>query len=315
MKLKTLITSMLLMLTTTIALAKDVTLTSDNVLILNDAVDGETVAKIMKKATELNAKLPSKEPIYLVLYTPGGSIQDGIEMITFLKSLNRPVHTISIFAASMGFQTVQGLGERYVTEFGTLMAHKAKGSFSGEFPGQIDSRYVYYLQRLNELDKKVVARSKGKLTMEKFRAMYENEHWVEGQAAVNEGLADSVVTVRCDQSLSGTHQQVYNFFGFTIALQYSNCPMITSPIAVEVMVHTDRGMVNLDKFLQMGGSLVKKSTYERQQEIEINKTVLGPNKLPDVPEISVEGVTIEKINAEITKIKDSLNLKKQFKRE
>jgi len=188
--------------------ATELTLTRDNTIVLRDEVTQDSTAKVMAEAQRLDSKLKSNEPMYLVLDTPGGSIQSGLEMITFLKSLNRPVHTVTLFAASMGFQTVQGLGTRYITPFGTLMAHKARGGFQGEFPGQIDSRYVYYLKRLAELDRIAVSRSKGKYTEKTFAALYENEHWVDGFNAVQEGLADEVVGVKCDHSLNGTRGEL-----------------------------------------------------------------------------------------------------------
>jgi ATP-dependent protease ClpP protease subunit len=56
-----------------------------------------------------NQRFSSNEPIYLFLNTPGGSIQTGLEIIESLKGLDRPVSTVTLFAASMGFQIAQNL--------------------------------------------------------------------------------------------------------------------------------------------------------------------------------------------------------------
>jgi ATP-dependent protease ClpP protease subunit len=84
------------------ALAGSLTLTADNTLVLDTQMDAQSVSVLMAKALVMDSKLKSNEPIYLVLYTPGGSIDDGLTFISFMKALNRPVHTITLFAASMG---------------------------------------------------------------------------------------------------------------------------------------------------------------------------------------------------------------------
>jgi ATP-dependent protease ClpP protease subunit len=233
---------------------KEIVLTDKNTLSLTSEVSDASMAALMSKAMALDSKTKSNDPIYLVLYTPGGSIQAGLEAIEFLKSLNRPVHTVTIFAASMGFQMVQGLGNRYITRFGTLMAHKAKGSFAGEFPGQIDSRYTYYVKKLNELDNITVGRTGGKLTDAAFKALYENEYWVDGFDALGKGLVDEVTAVRCDASLSGTREETESFLGFSVKLNFSKCPMIIAPVGAEAEVLTSNmGILPLPVFLQKGG--------------------------------------------------------------
>jgi len=279
------------------------TLTSDNNLIMDSVFTSEAVAGILIKAQELDSKLPSAEPIYLILYSPGGSIQAGLELIDGLKALNRPVHTITLFAASMGFQTVQGLGKRYITHFGTLMAHKASGGFSGEFPGQIDSRYVYYLKRLAELDRIAAARTGGKLSPESLRSLYENEYWVDGFGATEKGLADEVVTVKCDQSLVGTRTVPVQFMGLTIDLVLSKCPTITGIIDAVVNVHTDQGVMPLRDFLAKGGSLTgtapsRNSYYDDDNEV---------TKIP-APRLNVPSLSMEQIEEAINKAKSARKL-------
>src|ERR1700676_2211529 len=92
--------------------AETISLTSTNTLVLNTEVNGESASKIISLARELDAKagfFGKKKPLYLFLNTPGGSIQSGLEIIEALKGLGRKVNTISLFAASMGFQLVQNL--------------------------------------------------------------------------------------------------------------------------------------------------------------------------------------------------------------
>jgi ATP-dependent protease ClpP protease subunit len=218
-----------------------VVLNADNSIALRDYFEWETVAAVEAKAKELDSRLPDNKPLYFVINSGGGDVNAGLELIETLKHLNRPVVTVTIFAASMGFQTVQGLGTRYVQSNGTLMAHRARGGFSGEFPGQLDSRYGYWLKRINRLDAQAVARTNGKHTIESFHNLIANEYWCDGQDCVNDGFADAVVDARCDDSLKGTTNKVqhFEFFGKTIELRtvMDKCPLVTGVLSYEVYVN------------------------------------------------------------------------------
>jgi len=221
-----------------------VVLTKDNSITMNDVIDSDTVAKLLMDVKALDSRLPSGDPIYLVLNSPGGSIDAGVELIERLSHLNRKVHTISLFSASMAFQTAQGLGDRLVTQDGTMMSHKARGGFYGEFPGQLDSRYSYYLKRVNRLDSRVVARTKGKHTMKSYAALIENEYWCDGQECVTQGLADKVVTATCDKSLDGQRRDEYKFLFFgqriVLTLVSDACPLNTGILDVEIAVNGNK---------------------------------------------------------------------------
>ena len=227
-----------------------IVLSADNALLFDQAFEPTTVAKLLDKAKELDANLPQNYPMFLVMFSPGGSIDAGIEMANVLKSLNRPVHTITVFAASMGFQTVQQLDNRYILSLGELMSHNARGQFSGEFGqdgSQIDSRYQHWMRRILSLDKQTVKRTNGKQTLKSYRKAYENELWIMGEEAVKEGYADAVASVSCDSTLKGTYEETYvrRYFGFkvTFVITKSKCPLILSPIEYQVFVNSPDGTV------------------------------------------------------------------------
>jgi ATP-dependent Clp protease protease subunit len=241
---------------------KEIVLSKDNVAILDDVIEGESVSKVLTKLRELDAVNKSAYPIYLFLNTPGGSIQDGLELIEGVQGINRPVNTITLFAASMGWQTVQNLGQRYILSNGVLMSHKAKGGFSGEFGdgiSQIDSRYALWMERILQLDKQTVKRTNGKQTLASYRAQYENEMWLTGSQAVARGYADELVSVRCSKDLNGTRESKVDFFGMTIILTFSECPIITAPLSVEVIIPSNKGTMTLTAFLAKGGVFQSKS--------------------------------------------------------
>lgn len=218
----------------------DVTLTVDNSVILSSVMCEEVVARVSKKAKELDGRLPSGDPIYLVLNTPGGCIDDSLGMIEVLKRLNRPVHTVVLFAASMGFQATQQLGNRYILRDGTLMSHKARGGFSGEFPGQLDSRYGYYLKRILRMEEQVAKRTNGKHTLKSYHNLIENEYWCDGSDCVAQGFADKVITAKCDKSLDGIREETEKFFfagmKIQIVLNYDKCPLITGLLDYDILI-------------------------------------------------------------------------------
>jgi ATP-dependent Clp protease protease subunit len=214
-----------------------IVLTADNTVNLNGEINDQSVAATIQALYKLDSK--SKKPIYLFIYSPGGSIQAGFELIEAAKGLQRPVDTITMFGASMAFNTVQALGNRNMLKNGILMAHRASGGFEGSFggqaPSQIDSRYSFWLQRIKELDEQTVAKSKGKQTMKSYLDTYKNEAWFTGSQAVEQGYADNIVTVRCDKSLEGTSIHKVDFMGMQIQFETAACPLITAPLNVKLV--------------------------------------------------------------------------------
>lgn len=238
---------------------KTITLSKDNTLVLNNEVNDETVAKLSAQALAMDENLDEDSPIYLVLNTPGGSVTAGLELIDNLKALDRKVHTITVFAASMGFQIAQNLNDRIITNNGVLMSHRARGGMSGEFggqsPSQFETRFAFWNNKIKEMDKITVARTKGMQTLESYQAAYENELWLTGKDAVTQGYADTVSLTRCDKSLSGVVTESFSFFGLRIEVVFSECPLITGPLAVNMSIMVGGKKMSLEEFKSKNGQL------------------------------------------------------------
>lgn len=232
------------------AATETITVASDNLLVLNQEVNGDSVSQVISKARKLcdaskASGLKGKlgfggEPKRLKLFmnTPGGSIQSGLELNEALDGLGCPVDTITLFSASMGWQIVQSLGTRYVLKNGVMMSHRASGEFQGSFggksPSQIDSRYALWLSRLNEMDTQTVSRTKGKQTLDSYQNAYSQELWRTGSQSVAEGYSDAVVKVKCDESLQGVTTNSLEIFGFKISYDLDNCPINTAPMNIRI---------------------------------------------------------------------------------
>lgn len=217
-----------------------IVLTKDNTVSLTDVVTGESVAAVIDTVQSLNHGYKSSRggPIYLFMRTPGGEIQAGMELIEALSASKRPIHTITAFAASMGFQIVQNMGDRLILSSGVLMSHRAAGGFQGSFggraPSQIDNRYALWLSRILQMDLQTVKRSHGKQTLQSYQDAYADEMWLTGEQSVAKGYADRIVKARCDRSLAGTVPHEANFMGFLISYKTFNCPMNSGITEVKV---------------------------------------------------------------------------------
>ena len=121
--------------------SKTVVLEKGNTVVIRSPVNSKSMSKAMFELNELSFKLNKEDKIYLVLDTPGGSVFAGLDFIDYAKALPQKIITITKFAASMGFQIVQNLDDRYITPSGTLMSHRASGGVSGQFDGELESRY------------------------------------------------------------------------------------------------------------------------------------------------------------------------------
>lgn len=237
-----------------------IVLSNENTIVLDSQVDGESAAAVIGKAKSLDGALSSglkgplginkDKPLYLFLNTPGGSVQSGLEIVEALRGLGRPVNTITMFSASMGFQLVQNLDKRLILENGVLMSHRAVGQFAGEFggqsPSQVESRFHLWMKRLTEMDEQTVKRTGGKQTLESYQKQYSSELWLTGRESVEKGYADEIVKVKCDKSLDGTTEHHAQAFGLTITYELDNCPINTSPTHVKIGLSAFRKVAGPD---------------------------------------------------------------------
>lgn len=229
-----------------------VTLTSDNLLVLNSEVNGESLAALSTEAKNQDKKLSTfkekfsnnKKPLYLFLHTPGGSVQSGLEMIETLKGIGRPINTVTFFAASMGFQLVQSFDDRLILKNGVLMSHHVTGISQGEFGGsiktQMENRQQLWNDRIRELDNQTVKRSNGKQTYESYTKAYDHELWLTGTESVEQGYADKIVTIKCDSSLDGFTTHHINFMGIQIDYDLDKCPINSTPMNVRISMNADQ---------------------------------------------------------------------------
>ena len=252
-----------------------IVLSKGNTLILNTEVDGDSISEVISNARALDGALSNyketfgkKKPLYLFLNTPGGSIQAGLELIEALKGMGRTVNTITLFAASMGFQIAQNLDDRLILKNGVLMSHHATGQFTGAFggshPSQVDSRYQLWLDRIRELDEQTVKRTKGKQSYESYTKQYDHETWLTGDKSIKGGYADRIVLVKCDQSLKGVTTKHVNFFGMDIAYDLDNCPINTSPMNIRV-VNPDGKALNNEMVAKIKDEFLTKFTNKQKQ--------------------------------------------------
>jgi ATP-dependent Clp protease protease subunit len=212
------------------AFAKEITLTSENTVSLFGPVDRESIGQVMHELNRLSQTGKAGEPIYLILNTPGGSVMSGLELINFMNTLRRPVHSVAIFAASMGFHILQNSPTRYITKYATVMSHRAAGGFSGDIPQQVNSRLSHVIQLVDKMDEQAVSRTKGKISKKEYLEMIRDEYWVVGTNTIKDGFADEEASLKCDDSLNGTVDRLFFMGPFAIKAKVSKCPLLTAPV-------------------------------------------------------------------------------------
>lgn len=200
---------------------------SHNSHTIDDAIDETSATEAILALANLDLKrADSRTPIYLILNSPGGSVVHGERLIQFAKLIPN-LHTVSIYAASMAHAIVQALsGTRYATENNQMMAHRAKGVFSGQFgEGEVESRLKLARQIIEAMEKRNAARIK--ISLKEYQKKVVNEWWTYGQHSVRENMVDKIIDLQCTKELIELKitKTIQGFFG-TSTIEKSGCPLL-----------------------------------------------------------------------------------------
>lgn len=218
---------LLALLLSTGAFAKDIVLTSKNTVYLNGNINEFNVNRTIKELQNLNSQDQGLEPIYLILRSSGGSIINGIELINYMKKSVRPVHTISLKAASMAFVISQFGNQRYITDNGFIMHHPPSLGIRESLP-KIRVQ-VNFAQQLSDMLMTEILQRNVKFNKESFEKLIDSDYYSLGVNAVNDGFIDEIVNISCDVSLNTETPVIASLNNADVFLLFPNCPLLYFP--------------------------------------------------------------------------------------
>jgi ATP-dependent Clp protease protease subunit len=158
---------------------------------VNDAVANLVVAQLLF----LESENPDKD-IHFYINSPGGSVSAGMAIYDTMQFIKPDVSTLCIGqAASMGaFLLAAGTkGKRFCLPNSRVMIHQPLGGFQGQASDvEIHAREILYLKgKLNEM----LSRHTGQ-PLDVIERDTDRDNFMGGEAAVNYGLVDRVLTNR-----------------------------------------------------------------------------------------------------------------------
>jgi ATP-dependent protease ClpP protease subunit len=206
----------------------NIELNQNNMVLLRGEVTDESVNKASVELYEQVKKRGTNSyTIFIVLDTPGGSIDAGLAFVEFAKTFKK-VETLTIFAASMGSAIVEHLPfNRNIVATGTLMFHRAAGGVQGQFEdGELESRLAYYKTIVRSMEQTNADRMGLKLS--DYKSKVKDELWIYGVDSIKDGSADTLATVSCsDELVAGKDVIEISIMGFmVIPVEFSKCPLL-----------------------------------------------------------------------------------------
>jgi ATP-dependent Clp protease protease subunit len=204
-----------------------ITLTESNHVMLDGPVDEASVTALLVELSKLLLARKGNSPIYVVLNTPGGSVDAGHRAYEFIKGY-KGIHTVTINGYSMGAILAQLVpGKRYMVETGTMMFHRMTMGVPGRgTPDQMATRVAKAAEMERSVEVKVALRT-GKPVAE-LRALFNAELYLSAAAAVQGNFADEVIILKCSKELidKKVSKLVEMPFMPPMATEVSACPLL-----------------------------------------------------------------------------------------
>lgn len=171
------------------------------------AIVGEIGAESLDVAQAITAKAKEGQPIFLLINSPGGSVLDGVAIVSAMQAAKVPVYTVCLqLCASMASIIFEAGTKRYMVDRSILMFHEAAGGFQGQF-NQMKSRMRAFDRLTAKLDFEIAKRVG--IDAEVFKSKLGDEIWLDAEDAVQQNYADSLVNVNINlgQSAAGVQQK------------------------------------------------------------------------------------------------------------
>lgn len=171
----------------------EVKMDQTNTLVFNGFISAESMDNTYDLLKAKSDKLKKKEPLFLIINSPGGEVKAANDFIKKTKKLGRPVNTVTMLAAGAAFHLVQGLDKRYATEESVFVLIKpATGGFAQEITDLVFRSKFEEVVKLVK-DSNAVDAKRMKMSAELYEKLAENEYWANTVDAAKLGMYDELL--------------------------------------------------------------------------------------------------------------------------
>ncbi len=177
--------------------ATSIVLTKDNHIAIVGDINKMTAINFVKNINNVKS-----DNIYIYINTPGGSVMDGHNIITYMNNMKEKNRTLTCYAdmaASMGFVILQACDVRLGSPSSILMQHQMSVGIKMNLHNL--NNYIKMVQDINiYLDKMQAER----IGMDYFEFVHKvnNDWWVSGVSAIKEKVLDDYAFIECDKDLN-----------------------------------------------------------------------------------------------------------------
>jgi len=169
-----------------------------NVLKLNPSrtiVINEQITYFSERFAEQILELgDSKEPIVILIDSPGGSVFSGEKIVSAMEAVKSDIYTVCVgMCASMAAIIHQYGTKRLATDRSVLMFHDAAGMLAGRL-NEMLSLLTMVRRKIEKTNHYIANRSK--ISYEELVRLGANNFWIDAEDAMEKGLVDGLVRIK-----------------------------------------------------------------------------------------------------------------------
>jgi ATP-dependent Clp protease, protease subunit len=169
---------------------KVLSINSSRTLTVYGQVTQET-EEVGRQVTALSKK--SKEPIVILIDSPGGSILSGEKVVSAIEASRADVYTVCVGMCASMAAIIHAYGtKRLATDRAILMYHDASAMVGGRV-GEMLSILNLIRRKLDKTNHYIANRSR--LSYQELLSLGANNFWIDSEDAMEKGLVDGLVVI------------------------------------------------------------------------------------------------------------------------
>lgn len=228
---------------------KLVRLSENNFVVLRGEIDSESSSQFISDILKLNG-----DTIYIYLFTPGGSIIKGndiIQTMNTLQKMGKEIICVADQAYSMGFIIFEACPTRYIMSNSILMQHQASLDMEGPIE-QVKSLFKLLEKIIS--DSVLMQSKRMELTKDRFNELTQHDLWMYGEEIIQNKAGDEIVNVICDFDMTKSYSLKKHIPFGVLNIEFSLCPLIHVPRNIELNIDESKIVDQIKSKFVMDGS-------------------------------------------------------------